>query len=353
MLQSVTQRLRSNRNRWHSRRIYGAAIVLAGMTALGGLGLMDGLVSQVSAQDVTYFRIGTSRPGSHLFNIAAEIGNAISNPTGGADCAPTEACGVPGVVGMAQTTDGAVESLQQLRAGGLDAAIVQADLVALAAQGKGPFKQAGPDPDLRAIATVGDVALQVIVPAASPIKSLAELKGKRVATNPAESDGATSISQIFAALGLTSRRVKLLPMELSESANQLEAGKIDAIAIVERPDLAEITDIAEHMPIRLIPVGAADKAKIGTDRRDLLLAHLPAGTDATKDETDTFVIPVLFVVTAKTDNAVAHELARTLVVPQHGAKVTSNPGASGPDAHVETTVIPLHPGVEQLLGATN
>ncbi|MDY0882937.1 TAXI family TRAP transporter solute-binding subunit [Dongia soli] len=353
MLQRVTKSLRSTWNRWGIRRIYGAAIILAGVTALGGLSLMDGLVSQVSAQDVTYFRIGTSRPGSHLFNIAAEIGNAISNPTGGADCAPTDACGVPGVVGMAQTTAGAIESLQQLREGGLDAAIVQADLVALAAQGKGPFKEAGPDPDLRAIATVGDVALQVIVPAASPIKTLADLKGKRVATNPAESDGAISISQIFTTLGLTSRRVKLLPMELSEAASQLAAGKVDAIAIVERPDLAEITSIAEHMPIRLIPVGAAEKAKIGTDRRDLLLAHLPAGTDATSGETDTFIVPVLFVVTTKTDNTVAHELARTLVVPQRDTKLTSNPAASKPDAHVESTVIPLHPGVEQLLGTTN
>jgi TRAP transporter TAXI family solute receptor len=353
MVQRVTEGLKTIWTRLGSRRVYSAAVLLAGMTALGALSLMDGLVSRVSAQDVTYFRIGTSRPGSHLFNIAAEIGNAISNPTGGADCAPTDACGVPGVVGMAQTTAGAVESLQQLRQGGLDAAIVQADLVALAAQGKGPFKDVGPDPDLRAIATVGDVALQVIVPAASDIKALTDLKGKRVAINPAESDGATSVRQIFAALGLTGRRVKLLPMELGDSTSQLIAGKVDAIAIVERPDLAEIMAVAEHVPIRLVPVSAADKAKIGTDRRDLLVAHLPAGTDTSAGETDTFVVPVLFVVSAKTDNTVAYELARTLVVPKSGAKITSNPAASAPDAHIETTVVPLHPGVERLLGTTN
>ncbi len=340
-------------NRRLRLRVYAFAVGIGVLSTLGALGLVDGLVSRGAAQDITYFRIGTSRPGSHPFNIAAEIGNAISNPAGSNDCDTKDACGVPGVVGMAQTTSGAVESLTLLRNGGIDAAIVQADMVALAAAGKGPFKSAGANADLRAIATVGDVALQIIVPANSAIKTLGDLKGKKVATNPPDSDGATSVRLILDALGLPERRVKLQPMELADATALLADGKIDALAIVERPNQAEIMAFADRQPIRLIPVSAADIAKIGKDRHDLILAHLPAGTDASPVETDTLVIPILFLVTAKTDEKVAYELARTLMVPQRGTKVTSNPAASGPDAHIESTVVPLHPGVGRLTGTTN
>ena len=352
-MKTLLQRSRMIRGRLSDRRIYGPALIVTVLAVLSFLNLTDGWVTKVSAQDVTYFRIGTSRPGSHPFNIAAEIGNAISNPTGGADCDPGDTCGVPGVVGMAQTTAGAVESLQLLRKGDIDGAIVQADMVALAAAGKGPFKAAGPDTGLRAIATVGDVALQVIVPVDSDIKTLSDLKGKRVATNPDGSDGAASVRLILNALGLSERKVKLQPMELTDAASQLVGSKIDAIAIVERPNQPEITAITERMALRLVPVGEADLNKIGKERRDLILAHLPAGTDSSPTATDTLIVPILFVVTAKTDEKIAYELARTLVVPGRGTKTTSNPAASGPDAHIETTVVPLHPGVEKLTGITN
>ena len=83
------------------------------------------------------------------------------------------------------------------------------------------------------------------------------------------------------------------------------------------------------------------------------LAHLPVGTDGSPEPVDTLIVPILFVVSVQTDNTVAFDLARTLVVPKRGAKTTANPAASSPDAHIESTVIPLHPGVQHLLDTTN
>jgi TRAP-type uncharacterized transport system substrate-binding protein len=68
---------------------------------------------------------------------------------------------------------------------------------------------------------------------------------------------------------------------------------------------------------------------------------------------DTLIVPILFVVSVQTANTVAFDLAKTLVVPKHGAKTTANPAASSSEAHIESTVIPLHPGVQRLLETTN
>jgi hypothetical protein len=311
------------------------------------------LVSPVNAQDVTYFRIATGGPGSQSFEIAGDIGKAISNPTAGSECDASDNCGLPGVIGMAQTTAGALESLKLLGLGQVDGAILQADMAALAAAGKGPFKSTGPNSTLRAIATVGDTTLQVIVPESSAIHSFADLKGKRIGISAIEADGTISVNQILTAVGIVDKKTKLSALALADATNGLVAGSLDAIAIMDRVNLPEITAISDHMAVRLISISTAEMDKIGTDRHDYILAHLPVGTDHSSTPIDTVIVPILFVVSAKTDETVAFDLARTLVVPKRGTKTTANPAASAPDAHIESTVIPLHPGVQRLLGTTN
>src|SRR5262249_39285573 len=154
----------------YARLSYRIAVALGLVAVAIGLGWLDpSLISPVNAQDVSYFRIATGGPGSQSFEIAGDISKAVSNPSGAVDCDVGENCGVPGVIGIAQTTSGGVESLKLLKSGGADGAIVQANMAALAAEGKGPFKSAGPNAELRVIATVGDTTLQVIVPVQSTI----------------------------------------------------------------------------------------------------------------------------------------------------------------------------------------
>jgi len=337
-----------------AKLVYRTTFALAVTTTIFLLGWFEsGLISPVNAQDVTYFRIATGGPGSQSFEIAGDISKAISNPVTTNDCDPGDNCGVPGVIGMAQTTAGALESLKLLRQGQVDGAIVQADMAALAAGGKGPFKSVGPDATLRAIATVGDTALQVIVPEKSDLHTFSDLKGHRLAISSIEADGTISTNQILTQLGVVNKKTKLIPLSLSDAVAQLISGKVDALAVMDRRNLPDVMGISDHMSVRLLSITDADMTKIGTDRHDFILAHLPAGTDGSAAPADTLIVPILFVVSAQTDNTVAFDLAKTLVVPKRGAKTTANPAASSPDAHIESTVIPLHPGVQRLLETTN
>jgi TRAP transporter TAXI family solute receptor len=334
-----------------SYRIAGALGLAASAI---GLGWFDpGLISPVNAQDVAYFRIASGGPGSQSFEIAGDISKAISNPSAAVDCDLSENCGVPGTIGIAQTTSGAVESLKLLKSGGADGAIVQANMAALAFEGKGPFKSAGPNGDLRVIATVGDTTLQVIAPAQSAINSFADLKGRRVAIGTAESDSAVSVNQIFTLLGIVDKKTKLIPLSIPDAAAQMVDGKVDAIAIMDRKNAPAIMAIRDHMAVRLVSVSPAELAKIGRDRHDFVLAHLPPGTDGSGEASDTLISPILFVVPASTKDEIAADLARSLVVPKPGAKTTANPAAATSSAHIESTVLPLHPGVQRLLQTTN
>jgi len=78
-------------------------------------------------------------------------------------------------------TDGSVDDVKRLRDGGADLAIVQSDVVADAAGSTGAFAGTKPFPELRAVTGFYGQILTILVKGDGPVKSVDDLKGKRVA----------------------------------------------------------------------------------------------------------------------------------------------------------------------------
>src|SRR5262245_34260791 len=124
------------------RVLLGLGAAAIGASAFGGLRLFSGYsgVSDAAAQDISYFRIGGGGVASRLYQLAGSIAGAITNPPGAAKCADSAPCGVPGLIGLAQTTSGSVENLQSLHDGSIESAVAQADVAAEAMAGAAPFE---------------------------------------------------------------------------------------------------------------------------------------------------------------------------------------------------------------------
>ena len=106
--------------------------LLGGAMAAGGMALAVYLsggsaIESVAAQDVVYFRIGGGAPGSTAYGMAGQLAGTVSNPPGSRQCDGEGACGVEGLLGLAQTTLNPVDSLESLRRGSLEAAIISGD----------------------------------------------------------------------------------------------------------------------------------------------------------------------------------------------------------------------------------
>lgn len=78
-------------------------------------------------------------------------------------------------------TDGSVDDVKRLRDGAVDLAIVQSDVAADALGATGPFTGSKPFTELRAITGFYGQILTVLVKSDGPVKSVDDLKGKRVA----------------------------------------------------------------------------------------------------------------------------------------------------------------------------
>src|SRR5258708_1262942 len=91
-----------------SRR--GVLRTLAGGTPALALGF--GRRARAASTDIRFFRIGTGAPSGTYFPLGGEMANALSNPPGSRDCAKGGACGVPGVIAVAQASQGSVENVE-------------------------------------------------------------------------------------------------------------------------------------------------------------------------------------------------------------------------------------------------
>src|SRR5262245_8217532 len=89
-----------------------------------------GLVAprRATAPDTRYFRIGTAATGGTYYPIGGLIAGAISNPPGSRACDKGGSCGVPGLIAVAQSTQGSVQNVEMIARGQLEAALSQSDI---------------------------------------------------------------------------------------------------------------------------------------------------------------------------------------------------------------------------------
>jgi TRAP transporter TAXI family solute receptor len=78
-------------------------------------------------------------------------------------------------------SDGSVDDVKRLRDGAADLAVVQSDVAADALAATGPFTGSKPFPELRAVTGFYGQILTILVKSDGPVKSVDDLKGKRVA----------------------------------------------------------------------------------------------------------------------------------------------------------------------------
>lgn len=321
--------------------------------------------SAAAEQTPRFFRIGTAATTGTYFVIGAEIANAISKPPGARDCARGGSCGVEGLVAVAQATQGSIENVLAMGAGQLEGALVQADIARWAFSGKPPraktCRGAAPQPvngtalltkvgaigSLRAIAALYPEAVHVVVRADAKLKTIADLKDKRVSLGEASSGTVAEARLVLEAAGLSECQMKAQYPRLSEAATLLQNRGIDAFFLIGGYPVPAITDIASMEPVRLLPIAGATRDKL-VRQSDFAAATIPGATYPGIDaDTQTAAVPALFVVSAFVTDDIVYGITKALW--QDATRRLLDGGhPAGKRIRIENALkgvsIPLHPG---------
>ena len=219
---------------------------------------------------------------------------------------------IQGMNASAQSTGASVANINMLKDGSVDLAIVQNDITYYAANGVEMFKDKKVD-GLKGIATLYPETCQAVTLDSSGIKSIADLKGKKVAVGAAGSGVEANARQIMEAYGITYSDIQVQYLSFAEAANALKDGNIDAAFLTAGYPTSAIQDIASQHKVRLLPVTA--------DKADALIAKypfytktvIPAGTYAGFDEEVPAVsVMAMLVANDKVDDKLGYAITKAL-----------------------------------------
>ena len=133
---------------------------------------------------------------------------------------------VPGANASAQSTGASVANINLLQQDKVDIAFVQNDIAYYAVNGSEMFKDKKV-PSIQGLATLYPETIQIVTLDKSGIKSLNDVKGKRVAVGAAGSGTEANARQILEAYGITYDDIKVQYLSFAEASNALKDGNVD------------------------------------------------------------------------------------------------------------------------------
>lgn len=255
---------------------------------------------------------------------------------------------IPEAKTTVQATKASVENLNLLQTGRGEVALTLGDSLSAAWAGN---KEAGfkaPLRKLRGISAMYTNYIQIVARADSGIKTLADIKGKRVSVGAPKSGTELNARAVFAAAGLKYSdfsKVEYLPY--AESVELLKNRQIDVTLQSAGLGNPALRDLASSVEVVFVPVPADVISKIGDSA--YIAGTIPAGTYKGQNSHVPTASVVNFLVTHEGVSAdVVYRMTKAMYqsLDQLTAAHAAAKGVKLENA-ARSMPIPLHPGAEK------
>jgi hypothetical protein len=218
-----------------------------------------------------------------------------------------------GTAASPQSTPASVDNMKLIRDGKADLAFTLADTAYDAVQGKNQFAAPETKADAKALAVLYNNFTHVIVRDESPIKTIADLKGKRVNTGAAGSGTEIIANRTLEAYGLNAATdIQRERTGVADAAAQLKDNKIDAFVWSGGLPTAAVTDLSTTVKLRVLD--QTDGIKKMSDKYGpfYFTTKIPKGTYGLAADTTVSGVANLLVVSSKFDPALARAILKTM-----------------------------------------
>ena len=245
------------------KRIFSVLLVLAMIFSLAACG------------GATTMTMGTGSPSGTYYAYGGVLSQYITNNAG--------------VTANAVSTQGSKDNIQGIDAGDYQLGTVQSDVMHYAWNGTRSFETDGKIETFRTIAGLYAEAVQLVT--VNPdIKSVADLKDKKVSIGAAGSGVYFNAIDVLTAAGLTENDIKPQYQNFDDSAYALKDGKIDAAFIVAGAPTNAITELSmTNGNVRIVPIDGDIATKLMNDNTFYSVYKIPANTYKNQTEEVTTV----------------------------------------------------------------
>ncbi|CUW41682.1 putative TRAP-type uncharacterized transport system, periplasmic component [Magnetospirillum sp. XM-1] len=265
------------------------------------------------------------------------LGNALSSIYGKT---------LPGARVTVQATKASVENLNLLQAGRGELAFTLGDSLTQAWEGVEEAGYKAPLKKLRTMAAIYPNYIQIVATADSGIKTLADLKGKRVSVGAPKSGTELNARAIFKAAGLSYSDMKVQYLPFGESVELMKNKQLDATLQSAGLGVSSLRDLATGDDIVVVPVSAEVIAKTGDS------AYIASTVPANTYRGQTVDVPTAavrnFLVTHEGVPAdLVYNMTKSMFANMPDLLAAHSAAREIDPATAAKSPIPLHPGAEK------
>lgn len=217
--------------------------------------------------------------------------SGIYYPIGGAFAT---ALGNAGYKTSAQATGASVENINLILNGEAEIAISMQDSVMQAYEGFGAFETA--EPDLRAMMRLWPNYVQLVTVEGTGIKSVEDLKGKRVGVGAPNSGVELNARMIYEAYGMSYEDSNVDYLSYGEAIDQMKNGQCDAAFVTSGLPNATVSELAFSYDMVIVPIDGEGRDKLIADYPFFAASTIPADTYNNKEDVESvFVYNIMLV----------------------------------------------------------
>lgn len=293
------------------------------------------------AQQKKFFVISTGGTGGTYYPLGGILAQALTEK-------------VPEVVSTAQAGQASVANCNLIRDKQIESAFVQSNVAYNAYAGLEQFKEK-PAKNLRFIASLYPETIQIVARADSGIKTVKDVKGKRVVPGDRGSGTEVDAQNVLSAYDLwDGKSYKGLAsvdwLGFSGAAQRLQDKQADVAFITAGWPTAAIQELAISAKIIVVPIEEAKIRELTKKFPFYSKIIIPKGTYKDQDkDVATITTMAQWVVGAEVPDEVVYKLTKALW--ESGAAKMANAHAQGKNVQIKTALagmaIPLHPGAEK------
>ncbi|KON89387.1 C4-dicarboxylate ABC transporter substrate-binding protein [Sporosarcina globispora] len=309
-----------------------ALLVLSMVLAACGGGKDEGKGGgEGGAEKPKFMSIVTGGTGGTYYPLGGSFAEIISDATG--------------IDTNAEVSGASAENMNTLKDGNAEIAFSQTDIASYAQEGKLMFEGAAVD-NVSAIGTLYPETIQMVTTAKSGIKSVEDLKGKKVSIGAPGSGTAANAEQILEVHGITLDDIQKQDLSFDESTAGIQDGTIDAAFVTAGTPTGAVEGLSATEDVVIVPI-EQDKIDALIEKYPYYVQdEVPSGTYKLAEAVPTVAVQAMLVVSNDLSEDVVYDVTKALF--ENLDKVTHAKGkVIKAENAVKGTGIELHPGAKK------
>ncbi|MBN6887503.1 uncharacterized protein ACUXCC_002600 [Cytobacillus horneckiae] len=250
-----------------------------------------------------------------------------------------------GIQTNAEVSGASAENMNAIKDGNAEIAFSQTDIASYAKDGKLMFEGAPVD-NVSAIGTLYPETIQIVTTAKSGIKSVEDLKGKKVSVGAPGSGTNPNAEQILEVYGMTFDDIQKQDLSFDESTAGIQDGTIDAAFVTAGTPTGAVEGLSATEDVVIVPI-EQDKIDAIIEKYPYYIQdEVPAGTYKLESAVPTVAVQAMLVVSNDLSTEVVYDITKAIfenldkVVHDKGKLISAENAVNG-------VGIEIHPGAQK------